>query len=177
MKPAWPRTVGRATRGRRGGNCGMTLIEILVVLGLLAILLTISIPTFTRIFKKQPLSQAVNDIMEVCAHARARAILSGTTVEVAFDTMNRSASLGGGGGAGGESPRRMVTTAHWDESVFLEMLDVNFIEYKDTEGARVRFFPNGTCDELNVVLRSDRNELRRIQLEVTTSLASVGDMR
>jgi hypothetical protein len=37
----------------------------------------------------------------------------------------------------------------------------------------VRFFPNGTCDEMTLVLRSDKNEWRTISLEVTTGLASV----
>ncbi len=37
----------------------------------------------------------------------------------------------------------------------------------------MRFFPNGTCDELTLVLRSDRNEYRKISLEVTTALARV----
>ena len=53
------------------------------------------------------------------------------------------------------------------------MVDVNFFEYKDEEEARVRFHPNGTCDELTIVLRSEKNEFRKISLEATTSLARV----
>ena len=52
------------------------------------------------------------------------------------------------------------------------MLDVNFIEYKDAEEAHVRFFPNGTSDELTVILHSG-TEYRKITLEPTTGLANV----
>ncbi len=53
------------------------------------------------------------------------------------------------------------------------MLDVNLSEYKDQETARVRFYPNGTCDEMTLILRSDKGEQRGIVLEITTGLATV----
>jgi len=54
------------------------------------------------------------------------------------------------------------------------MLDINLSEYRDAEEARVMFYPNGTCDELTIILHSnERNEYRRITLEVTTALANV----
>jgi hypothetical protein len=53
------------------------------------------------------------------------------------------------------------------------MLDVNLNEYKDAEEAEVRFYPNGTCDEMTLILVSDKNEWRKISLEITTGLASV----
>jgi hypothetical protein len=38
----------------------------------------------------------------------------------------------------------------------------------------VRFFPNGSCDEMELILYQPRtNERRRICLEVTTALASL----
>jgi hypothetical protein len=55
----------------------------------------------------------------------------------------------------------------------IEMLDVNLVEYKDAEVVRVNFYPNGTCDEMTLILVSDRNEWRKISLEVTTSIVSV----
>jgi hypothetical protein len=39
--------------------------------------------------------------------------------------------------------------------------------------ARVHFFPNGTCDELTLVLHSS-DEWEKITLEFSTALASVG---
>jgi hypothetical protein len=54
------------------------------------------------------------------------------------------------------------------------MLDVNLIERKDDEMARIRFYPNGTSDEFTLVLHSDKGDWIKIWLEITTSLANVG---
>jgi len=52
------------------------------------------------------------------------------------------------------------------------MLDINLLDYGASEVARVRFFPNGTCDELTLVLHSG-DEWEKITLEFSTALASV----
>ena len=46
------------------------------------------------------------------------------------------------------------------------------IEYRDAERARVRFYPNGTSDEMKLVLFDGRDHFG-IDLEVTTGLSSV----
>jgi hypothetical protein len=61
-----------------------------------------------------------------------------------------------------------------NESIGIEMLDVNLTEYKDLDFARIRFFPNGTCDEFTLVLHSDKGQWFKIWLEITTGLANVG---
>ena len=58
------------------------------------------------------------------------------------------------------------------DDVRLEMLDVNLLEYSQSEWTRVRFFPNGTSDEMTVILHSDKGEFRKITLEPTTGLAT-----
>lgn len=167
-----------------------TLIEIMIVVGILGIVMTMSIPAFSQLRRKADLRQAVADVVEVCSTARARAILGGRPVELWIRPQEKLLWVAGGTeetapaepGAGvepaGPSPlnrgeERSGLSARLPESITLEMVDVNFVEFKDAELARVRFFPNGTCDELTLVLRSDRNEYRKISLEVTTALAQV----
>ena len=58
------------------------------------------------------------------------------------------------------------------ENIAFEMLDINLSEYRESEWARVKFYPNGTSDEMTVIFLSDKNERRMIQLEVTTGLLS-----
>ena len=54
------------------------------------------------------------------------------------------------------------------------MLDVNFRECKDDEEARVRFYPNGTCDEFTIILHSAANgESKKITLELVTAMPEV----
>ena len=52
------------------------------------------------------------------------------------------------------------------------MLDVNLSEYKDASEARVRFFPDGTSDEMTLIIHSV-DQYRKMTLEVTTGLVSV----
>jgi hypothetical protein len=54
---------------------------------------------------------------------------------------------------------------------------VNLTEYKDREAATVRFFPDGTCDELTLVLHDDQTQWKKISSETTTGLISFENMR
>ena len=46
-------------------------------------------------------------------------------------------------------------------------------DFMDDETATVRFFPNGTCDELTLVIGPNPAETYEIKLEVTTGLVTV----
>ena len=72
---------------------------------------------------------------------------------------------GSGGGAGGSFS---VTL---DPAIQIEGLGINGEDWTDDAVAEVRFYPNGTCDELTLVLLSERQERRNIWLEVVTGLA------
>ena len=169
---------------------GFTLIEIMIVVAIMAIVMTMSVPIIYRSLHRESLNQAVRDIEEVCANARARAIMSGTMTEVVFHPKEARLEVSGGGGGerpndgamvqtGNTAPSRSGLSARIPDGIIIEMLDVNLTEYKDEEVARVRFHPNGTCDELTIILHSLRDDLRdndrwrKIALEITTSLASV----
>ena len=72
--------------------------------------------------------------------------------------------------------RAAVTSAEFDSSVVIEGLGINNFDYTESDKASVRFFPNGTSDEMTLVLSSG-GEYRKITLEVTTALVSVGNVR
>lgn len=164
-----------------------TLIEIMIVVAILAIVMTMGLPAIYRLSKKEDLRKAVSDIVEVCSNARALAILRGTTVtlrirpqEGRFD-VNAAPAPGPTDGSNFAPPAvspapRAGLSAQISDHLAFEMVDVNFIEHKEDEEARVRFFSDGTCDEMTVVLRSMKNEYRKISLEITTSLATVDNI-
>jgi prepilin-type N-terminal cleavage/methylation domain-containing protein len=175
-------------------KAAFTLIELMVVLGIMAIIMAMGIPSILRIWRKEGMRKATADVVEVCSKARAQAILSGSPMDVVFHPLERRLEIGGGSGGGGGSPPRTEgegefaverratpsssdSSAQISEEIMIEMLDINLSEYKDSEWARVRFFPNGTSDEMTLVLRSDKNVWRKVSLEVTTGLASVDDVR
>jgi prepilin-type N-terminal cleavage/methylation domain-containing protein len=167
-------------------HSAFTLVEIMVVVAIIGLVMTLGMPAIFRLTRRESLMQSVNDIIEVCSYARARAIVQGTTTELIFHPKDRQIGVGAAGASGSEAnaagmvggaPGAFRPQAQWSEHLALEMLDVNFIEYKDKEEAHVRFFPNGTCDELTMILRSDEGLYRKISLEVTTGLADVEVIR
>jgi len=168
------------------GWAAFTLVELMLVVAILGIVMTMGLPSIYQIHKKEDMRKAVADIIEVCSNARAQAILRGTTIilhirpqEGRFDvnTAPTPASAAGGNGDAAApqpapTPRAGLSCQVSDRLIF-EMVDVNFIEHKDDEEARVRFFSDGTCDEMTVILRSVKGEYRKISLEISTGLASV----
>ena len=58
--------------------------------------------------------------------------------------------------------------------VFVEGLGVNGEDWTEDHVARVRFNPNGTSDEMTIVLfRPESNERRNVWLEVITGLSDI----
>jgi hypothetical protein len=161
----------------------------MIVIAIMAIVMTMSAPAIYHIYHKESLRKAVADIMEACARARAKAIMSGTIAELVFHSEdNRFEVAGGAAPARKESddstpvevsappPANSGLSGVIPDSVAIAVLKingVNYIEGVDTYVARVRFYPNGTCDELRLVLLDQSGEMRGIFLEITTSLASV----
>lgn len=184
---------------REPGLRGFTLVELMVVVGILSIILTIGIP-FIRmsIDNGKGMTKALKDVQEACSHARAIAILQQTTSELRIHPRDGVFEVSGSSSGSGTraaddtfSPDvhgnewRMPSrgsgsresakgfTAKLPEGIRIEGLGVNGEDWTEDEIAHVRFYPNGTCDAMSVVLQSDENELRNIWLEVVTGLPEV----
>jgi type II secretory pathway pseudopilin PulG len=167
----------------------------MIVVAIMGVVLTMGVPIVYKIRHRAPMSQAVADIVEVCSHARALAILQGRQVDVVFHpregrfevaaapappasvlpTPSAPISPAPGPSANATSVPGAGLSARLSDRVLIELMDINKLphEFREDDVAHVRFYPNGTCDELTLVLVSDKNERREITLEVTTSLASV----
>ncbi len=162
-----------------------TLIEIMVVVAIIAVIMGIGVPALYNGLKAEGLRKAVNDVQEACNKARAQAIMSGAVASLQFKPVERTFSVSGGSApvsqdadgnpAPAPAPTPSSAGGSWQlpDSVSLEMLYVNMVECKDADSATVKFYPNGTCDEMVMVLESEKKELRAISLEITTGLASV----
>lgn len=159
----------RRTLSHSSFSRAFTLLELMVVVGIIGLVLAMGAPTLYHFFHKEGFRKSVSDMMEVCSTARSRAILGQTTTMLVFHPQSRSCEVSGGGAGGWGG---WATSAKFGEDVSIEMLDVNLSEYKDADEARVRFFPNGTCDEMTFIIRTG-NEWRKISLELTTGLASL----
>jgi prepilin-type N-terminal cleavage/methylation domain-containing protein len=152
---------------------GFTLIEIMIVVAIIGLVVAMGLPTLNQSLRKEGMRKALNDLTDVCAAARARAILSGQTMAVKFYPGERRFEVEGGGPVGGGST--YVTSSVLPVGVEFAMLDINLQDFGASEWARVRFFPNGTSDEMTVVLH-DKTDWRKITLEFSTGIASVSDV-
>lgn len=155
-------------------SSAFTLIEIMLVVGILAIVLGMAVPPLYRGMSKEPMRQAVSGVMDACTAARSAAILEGKTVAVVFHPQTRifAAESGSLSQKPGASSSGQIS-----DSIGIEMLDVNMMEYREAEVARVRFFANGTCDEFTLILQSDKGEYRKLSMEPTTGIITISDLR
>jgi type II secretory pathway pseudopilin PulG len=170
------------------------MIEIMVVAAIMVLILGMGIPSIYQMTTKKGMRRAVSDVLETCSHARAQAIMRGQQVDMVFHPLEKRFEVAtatavekgpdylvfDSGQALTPSPAPAPIkglSGVIPEDVTIEMLDINLLEYNMSEYARVRFYPNGTCDEMTLVLRSDDGVWRKITLEVTTGLATQGDVR
>jgi Tfp pilus assembly protein FimT len=151
----------------------------MMVCAIIGLVAAMGVPSILSVLREGPMRKAVNDTLEICSHARAQAILHGQITTVVFHPQTREVEFSGGVDSSAP-PTRVgsppVNSAQFDNTIGIEALDINLVEYKDADEARVRFFPNGTSDEMTLVLRSG-DQWQKITLEVTTALASAGPMK
>ncbi len=175
-----------------------TLVELMVVIGIAAMIMAIGVPTAFRVIRKNILQQAISDITEACSEARAQAVLHGYPAELCIRPQDRTIEVRAQRAPAPatdepldaplmppppqietrSAPGASVFHARLADDLILEMVDVNFQELKDAEIARVRFFPNGTTDFFTIVLQWPReNKYRKISLDVITGLADLEVIR
>jgi prepilin-type N-terminal cleavage/methylation domain-containing protein len=169
----------RASKNR--GDSAFTLIEIMVVVAIMAIVMLTSIPFVRSQLHKEALGEAVRQVEDVCSSARRKAILQGSMAEIIFRPKERTFQVAGGAAGPSDAmpaspdattapPANSGLSGSISDSIVVDMLDVNLTEYKDSDEARVRFYPNGTSDELTLILHNEKGQYFKIALEAVTGL-------
>ena len=173
----------------RSGGRAFTLIELMIVIAIMAVVMSLSIPTFYRSLEKDTIRKATRDILDWCVDARAQAIISGRPCdlvirpgermilpqlaptegqsgdEMLLAELERRFSEASGEAGGGKVPGRLP------EDITIMFIGVNFMpDLQNFEEVRVRFYPNGTGDEFTLLIRSDRNEWRKFTMDVATAV-------
>jgi prepilin-type N-terminal cleavage/methylation domain-containing protein len=195
-----PQPTGFDRQGR-GPRLGFTLIELLVVVSIMGIILTIAVPFMhMSLERRKGMNGAVRDVQDACRTARDWSILQQTPQELRIRPHEGVFEVGVASTPMAEEPHRLASTdlagnewrmddhrpsapparakagggsfsARLPEGVIVEGLGVNGEDWTEDEVARVCFRPNGTSDEMSVVLyRAESNERRNIWLEVVTAM-------
>jgi type II secretion system protein H len=148
---------------------GFTLIEIMVVVAIMGIIVAAGIPSLYGLYHKQGMRKTMNDIRETCMSTRSKAIMTGEPADLIIHPRAGTMEVGGGDLSSGYG-----TWAHSAkiEGGKLEALRINNndADLTDVEEVRVRFYPDGKCEEMTMILSADNGERRGVTLEITTSL-------
>jgi len=154
-----------------------TLMEIMVVVGIMGLVAAMGIPSMLQAFKKEGMRKAVDDMVDVMHSARERAIYGNKTVAVIFYPRE-----GRFGVEGADARADTVLDAHTGEAVVsslpkgvnIAMLDIFRKEYRDSDWAKIFFHADGTCDEAVIILEGRAGtKPEKITLEYATGLPVV----
>ncbi len=145
-----------------------TLIEIMIVVAIIAIVMTAGIPTMWRAISRDDQARAVHDLIEGAKSARDHAIITGKPYDLVIIADTRTINVEPSTKPGAATAASLVSTDKGSGSTITDFprslgqevkltdLFVNNVEFESNDedpDLRVRFFPNGTCDEFMVVLK------------------------
>jgi type II secretory pathway pseudopilin PulG len=139
----------------------------MMVVAIIGLTLTMGIPSFVRVLKKEGMRKAESDLVEACQDARRAAIMNNQTTDLVLHPAEGAFEVPGA-----------FSRTVFPNDIAIELLGVNFIELERAEDAHVHFFPNGTSDEFTIVLRSTSDgAVRVISLDTVTALTVIKDAR
>jgi prepilin-type N-terminal cleavage/methylation domain-containing protein len=170
-------------RWKSGGGAGaFTLIEIMIVVGIIGLVAAMGLPSIGKSLQKEGMRKGVSDLEDVFFSAREQAIFYNKKVAVdIYPKENRFGVDGAAAGAPGEggtvinshSGRAVVATL--PSGISFAMVDIYRQDYSQSEPARIWFQPDGTADEAVIVLLGQGGR-RKITLEYATGMPLATDV-
>jgi len=144
----------------------------MVVVAIIGMICAIGLPGIIKVMHKEGMRKALSDVTDVCSAARAKAIITQHTTAVVFHPGDKAFAVEGGGPGQGST---YVSQSKLPDDVDIAMLDINQQDYGGAEWAKVLFFPNGTSDEMTLVLHH-KDDWRKITLEFATGFTRISDV-
>ena len=178
---------------RRAGKRAFTLVELMIVIGIMAVVMAISVPSMYRTMERDSIRRATQDVLDIFQRARSQAIVTGRPIQLVIqprtmvfmvmpleqlegmneeDYVLQQVETALRAEVEGEEPKvRTQDTMKLSDRMQILFIGVNFVaDLQEADMVPVRFYPNGTSDEFTMVIVSDSNESRLFQLDVPTAL-------
>jgi len=168
-----------------------TLIELMIVISIMAVVMSLSIPAFYRSLEKDTIRKATQQILDWSADARAQAIISGRPCNLVIHPFDRTFTRELAPNALQTDEERMLEQAQEEikartqapdatgraaadtlpADISIMFVGVNFVaELQNLEAVPVRFYPNGTADEFTMLITSDGGAVRKFTMDVATGV-------
>ncbi|MGB0579491.1 MAG: pilus assembly FimT family protein [Limisphaerales bacterium] len=170
-----------ADRVNRAGQRGFTLIEIMMVVGLIVIMFTVAIPTFARAHNQRAMKVVTDEMMELMHTARAQAIMRGVTMEVRINPLDQTFSVVSTGQSSELEKRVSSSSADTKRGRFsmdlgtdvrIELLRINSDDLEAAEDTvAMRFYSNGTADAFHLLVSAVQGDMRKFTVDPITGRA------
>jgi len=156
----------------RGTGAAFTLLELLLVMAMLAIVLSISLPALSGFFRGRNLYAEARRLLSLTRHGQSRSASEGIPMLLWVDAENRSYGLEAEPGWSEEDPRSVEF--HLDRELQIEAVQTNAVQKPLTafelltraqplsprlDLPQVKFLPDGSVDETSpsVLTLTDRD--------------------
>jgi type II secretory pathway pseudopilin PulG len=137
----------------------------MVVVAIIGLSLSMGMPSFLRVIRKEGMRKAEYDLVEACREARRVAIMSNHTTDLILHPMLGTFEVPGA-----------FPSTQLPNDIVIDILGVNFIQLEKADQANVHFFPNGTSDEFTIVLHSSGKYLK-FSFDTVTALPDIQDIQ
>jgi prepilin-type N-terminal cleavage/methylation domain-containing protein len=149
---------------RPASAAAFTLIEIMMVVAILGLTLTMSIPSFHHMLQREGMGKVERDLVTACQEARRAAIMNNQTTDLVIRPVDHTFSVPG-----------VFDLVTIPPDINIDALGVNFNSLQTSDEARVHFFSKGTSDEFIIILHGSDGSYRTLYLDVVTALVRVED--
>ncbi len=150
--------IGKGLRNKKAG--GFTLIELIIVVGIVLVSLTLSMPAFRGVYQNSLIKNATRELAHSLAYARDLAILEGISYEVNFDVYESRYSIS-------SVPDSMVIkqmTSVVKRSFVYNYLPEN-VDFARLSNQKITFYPNGSSEDFFIYLQDNKNNIYAVTIK------------